>query len=469
MNTLKTIDQVVSLAKRRGFVFPAAEIYGGTGSIWDYGPLGAELKRNIKEAWWSRFVRQQPAVVGVDSAIITKREVLQASGHEGGFSDPLVECKKCHERFRHDHLLEGKYGGPKKNEAGTYICPKCGDGELTDPQQFNLMFKTYVGPVEGNASLAYLRPETAQGIFTNFKNVLETSRAKLPFGIGQVGKAFRNEITPGNFIFRTREFEQCELEWFVAPDNEIGRRSAAKDEAERTAHEWYDYWIQQSYQFYLDLGVKKEKLRLREHDKDELSHYAKGATDVEYEFPFGWSELMGIAHRGNFDLTQHQEHSGKDLTYFDEALGERYIPEVIEPSMGVERTLLTLLVDAYEEVIEDQPNGRKKGEIVLHLHPSLAPVKVAILPLMNKGGLPEKATEIFNTLAQRWNVQYDASGSIGRRYRRQDEIGTPYCVTVDFDSLEDNAVTVRDRDSLKQERVMIAELESYIAKALDLR
>lgn len=465
MKERANLDAIVSLAKRRGFIFPSAEIYGGTGSIWDYGPLGVELKRNIKEMWWQRFVRTQPSVVGVDTAIVTRREVLVASGHEGGFSDPLVECKDCHERFRHDHILEGKYGQPKQNEAGAYICPNCG-GVLTDPKQFNLMFKTYVGPVETDASVAYLRPETAQGIFTNFKNVAETSRLKLPFGIGQAGKAFRNEITPGNFIFRTREFEQCELEWFVAPDAMIERRNVAKEGQERTAHEWYDYWIQQAMQFYLDLGIAKERLRFREHDKDELSHYAKGATDVEYEFPFGWSELMGIAHRGNFDLSQHQQHSGKDLTYFDDLLSERYIPEVIEPSLGVERTLLTVLIDAYEEVKEKQENGRSAGEIVLHLHPALAPVKVAVLPLTNKEGIPDMAQKVYADVAANWNVQYDATGSIGRRYRRQDEIGTPFCVTVDFDSLKDKQVTVRDRDSLKQERVAIADLLTYFSERL---
>lgn len=465
MGDRESLEAIVSLAKRRGFVFPSAEIYGGTGAIWDYGPLGAELKRNIKERWWQRFVRQQPNVVGVDTAIITRREVLAASGHEKSFTDPLVECKACHDRFRYDHLLEGKYGQPKQNEAGAYICPNCG-GVLTEPKQFNMMFKTYMGPVEDSAALAYLRPETCQGIFTSFKLVSETSRLKLPFGIGQIGKAFRNEITPGNFIFRTREFEQCELEWFVAPDNAVERRSIQEPGSERTAHEWYDYWIQQSHQFYLDLGINKDKLRLREHDKDELSHYARGATDVEYQFPFGWSELMGIAHRGNFDLTQHQEHSGKDLTYFDDLLGERYIPEVIEPSMGVERTLLTVLVDAYEEVTEKQEGGRSVGEVVLHLHPALAPVKAAILPLVNKGGLPEIAHQIYTDLAAQWNVHYDTTGSIGRRYRRNDEIGTPYCITVDFESKDDQSVTVRDRDTLKQERVSIEDLANYLAALL---
>lgn len=467
MKDWPNIEHIVSLAKRRGFIFPSAEVYGGTGSIWDYGPLGVELKRNIKELWWQRFVRQQPSVVGMDTAIITRREVLVASGHEGSFTDPLVECKECHDRFRYDHLLEGNYGEPKQNQAGAYICPNCG-GELTEPRQFNMMFKTYMGPVEDSAALAYLRPETAQGIFTNFKNVAETSRLKLPFGISQIGKVFRNEITPGNFVFRTREFEQCELEWFVAPDNMIDRRNASKPGQERSAHEWYDYWIQQSQQFYLDLGISKENIRLREHNSDELSHYAKGATDVEYKFPFGWSELMGIAHRGNFDLTQHQEHSGKDLTYFDDRLGERYIPEVIEPSMGVERALLTVLVDAYDEVTEKTEGGRSVGEVVLHLHPALAPVKAAILPLVNKEGLPELAQKIYDELAVTWNVQYDATGSIGRRYRRQDEIGTPYCITVDFDSKEDNAVTIRDRDTLKQERVAITDLATYLVGKLAL-
>lgn len=465
MANLTSLDSIVSLAKRRGFIFPSGEIYGGTGSVWDYGPLGVELKRNIKNLWWQRFVSQESSVVGIDSAIITKREVLQASGHEGNFTDPLVECKQCHERFRHDHLLEGKFGEVKKSEAGKLMCPNCG-GELTDPKQFNLMFKTFMGPVEDEAALAYLRPETAQGIFTNFKNVAETSRSKLPFGIAQIGKAFRNEVTPGNFVFRTREFEQCELEWFVAPENIINKQAAQMEDKRRDPFAWYDYWINKNHQWFLELGVNKDKLRLREHGKDELSHYAKAATDVEYEFPFGWSELMGIAYRGSFDITQHQEHSGKDLTYFDSITDERFVPEVIEPSMGVERALLMFLIDAYEEVTEDQPNGRSKGERVLHLHPALAPVKVTVMPLVGKGELPEMAQEIYNVLNQRWSVQYDAGGSIGRRYRRQDEIGTPFCITVDFDSIDTKDVTVRDRDTLKQERIKINELEGYLAEKL---
>lgn len=458
----ETLDPIVSLAKRRGFVYPAAEIYGGTGSVWDYGPLGAEMKRNIKDAWWRRFVLSQERVVGLDSSIITKREVLQASGHEGSFTDPLVDCKKCHERFRYDHLLEGKFGEVKKNEAGELICPVCG-GTLTAPRQFNLMFKTFMGVVEDEASLAYLRPETCQGIFVNFKNVVETSRVKVPFGIGQIGKAFRNEITPGNFIFRTREFEQAELEWFVEPETILLEKEHVKKEDRRDAFGWYDYWIQEAKRFFLDHGIREDNLRLREHEKDELSHYAKGATDVEYRFPFGWGELQGTAHRGSFDLTQHNEHSGKELGYFDEAVGKRYLPEVIEPSMGVDRAMLAFLADAYEEVAEDQENGRKAGEVVLHLHPAIAPVKAAILPLMNKGDLPVKAREIWQTLAGRWAVQYDDSGSIGRRYRRQDEIGTPFCVTVDFQTLEDDTVTVRHRDTLQQERLPASELAPYLA------
>jgi glycyl-tRNA synthetase len=463
--TPNSLDVIVSLAKRRGFVYPAAEIYGGTGSVWDYGPLGVEMKRNIKDLWWSRFVRQQPNVVGLDSSIITKREVLQASGHEGGFTDPLVDCRKCQERFRYDHLLEGKFGDVKKTEAGALICPVCG-GELTEPRQFNLMFKTFIGVVEDETNMAYLRPETAQGIFVNFKNVLETSRVKVPFGIGQIGKAFRNEITPGNFIFRTREFEQCELEFFVEPETILLEKEHTVKEDRRDAFGWYDYWIQQSKKFFLDYGLRAENIQLREHDKDELSHYAKGATDVEYKFPFGWSELQGIAHRGNFDLTQHQTSSGKELGYFDEAIGKRYLPEVIEPSMGVDRAMLAFLTDAYEEVTEDQEGGRKKGEVVLHLHPALAPVKAAILPLMNKEALPEKAREIWQTLAERWAVQLDESGSIGRRYRRQDEIGTPFCITVDFETKDDNKVTVRDRDTLKQDRVAIDELPAWLVGRL---
>lgn len=463
--TLSNLDAVVSLAKRRGFVYPSAEIYGGTGSVWDYGPLGAEMKRNLKDEWWHRFVYQEPSMVPVDSAIITRREVLQASGHESSFTDPLVECKKCHERFRYDHLQEGKYGDIAKNEAGELICPKCG-GALTEPKQFNLMFKTFIGPVDNEGALAYLRPETAQGIFTNFKTIVDTMRVKLPFGMAQIGKAFRNEVTPGNFIFRTREFEQCEIEWFVAPENILSRKAPGSETHLRTATEWYDYFIQASHQWFLDHGVKAEHLRLREHEADELAHYAKAATDIEYEFPFGWSELQGIAMRGTYDLTQHQAASKRDLTYFDEQLGERYLPEVVEPSMGVDRAMLTFMVDAYEEVTEDQENGRKKGEIVLHLHPTLAPIKVAVLPLVKKAELPAMAGDIYRLLAKKWHLDYDDGGSIGRRYRRQDEVGTPYCVTVDFESIEDKSVTVRDRDTLKQERIKIEELDSYFTAKL---
>jgi len=460
--TLDNLDPIVSLAKRRGFVFPSAEIYGGTGAIWDYGPLGAEMKRNIKDLWWRRFIHAEPSIVALDSAIITRREVLQASGHESGFTDPLVECKDCHNRFRHDHLLEGQYGDIQKNKGGQLLCPNCG-GVLTEPRQFNLMFKTFVGPVDDESALAYLRPETAQGIFTNFKNVADTQRLKLPFGIAQIGKAFRNEVTPGNFVFRTREFEQCEIEWFCEPENILAKKAPASKEHQRSASEWYDYFIQESLAWFVSLGVKKDNLRLREHDKNELAHYAKGATDIEYLYPFGWSELQGVALRGSFDLQQHQDHSKKDLTYFDEALNERYLPEVVEPSVGVDRAFLTFLIDAYEEIHEDEPNGRKKGEKVLRLHKDIAPVKVAILPLIKKDQLPEIAGDIYRVLLKRWLVQYDESGSVGRRYRRQDEIGTPYCVTVDFDSIEDQSVTVRDRDTLKQERIKINDLEEYFS------
>ncbi len=463
--TLRNLEPIVSLAKRRGFVYPSAEIYGGTGAIWDYGPLGAEMKRNIKNAWWSRFVHSEPSVVPLDSAIITRREVLQASGHESGFTDPLVECKDCHTRFRYDHLLEGQYGEVKKNKADQTQCPNCG-GVLTEPKQFNLMFKTFIGPVEDEGSLAYLRPETAQGIFTNFRNVVDTTRQKLPFGIAQIGKAFRNEVTPGNFIFRTREFEQCEIEWFIEPDNILSKKTNSIEGHLRSASEWYDYFIQESMTWFQNHGVKKENLRLREHDKDELAHYAIAATDIEYNYPFGWSELQGIARRGDYDLKQHQKHSKKDLTYFDEVINERYLPEVVEPSMGVERAFLTFLIDAYEEIPEDEKDGRKKGEKVLRLHPSIAPIKVAVLPLVKKDQLPEIAGDIYKVLLKRWAVQYDAAGSIGRRYRRQDEIGTPFCVTVDFESLDDKAVTVRDRDTLKQERVEINKLEEFFIKKL---
>jgi glycyl-tRNA synthetase len=414
-----TMEKVVNLCKRRGFVFPGSEIYGGLGASLDYGPLGVELKRNVKEAWWRAVVTSREDVVGIDSAIIMHPRVWEASGHLAGFSDPLVDCKTCKQRFRADHVSGGR-------------CPACG-GELTEPRQFNLMFKTYVGPVEDTAAIAYLRPETAQGIFVNFRNVLETSRLKIPFGIAQIGKSFRNEITPGNFLFRMREFEQMELEFFVRPGDD---------------EHWYDYWREERLRWYLDLGIRRERLRLRTHGPEELAHYAKSCADVEYEFPFGWSELEGIANRTDFDLRRHAEFSGKDLTYFDEERRERYLPYVIEPSAGADRSALAFLVDAYDE---DEAEGEPRT--VLRLHPKLAPCKAAVFPLLRRDGLPERARRIYDDLRRRFAVDYDQAGSIGRRYRRQDEIGTPFGVTIDHQTLRDGTVTLRDRDSMTQVRI----------------
>lgn len=431
--TAVTMDKVVNLCKRRGFVFPGSEIYGGLGASLDYGPLGVELKRNVKEQWWRSVVTGRDDVVGLDAALIMHPRVWEASGHLAGFSDPLVDCKVCKQRFRADHVQ-----GPK--------CPNCG-GELTEARNFNLMFKTYVGPVEDTASIAYLRPETAQGIFVNFRNVLETSRMKLPFGIGQVGKSFRNEITPGNFLFRTREFEQMELEFFVRPGED---------------DRWYEYWRDERFRWYSDLGIKPEKLRLRDHASDELAHYAKGCADVEYEFPFGWSELEGIANRTDFDLKRHAEFSGKDLTYFDEERRERYLPYVIEPSAGADRSTLAFLVDAYDE---DEAEG--EARVVLRLHPKLAPYKAAVFPLLRKDGHPERARAIFDDLRRRFPVDYDQAGSIGRRYRRQDEVGTPFGITIDHDTIRDGTVTLRDRDSMTQIRIpedrIVAEITARLA------
>ncbi|MFP6599017.1 MAG: glycine--tRNA ligase [Deltaproteobacteria bacterium] len=419
-----TMEKIVNLSKRRGFVFPSSEIYGGLGSCWDYGPLGVELKRNVKEAWWRSVVGSRPDVVGLDCSILMHPEVWVASGHVENFSDPLVDCKDCKSRFRADHI-EGD------------SCPDCG-GTLTDPRQFNLMFKTHMGPVEDTASAVYMRPETAQGIFVNFQNVVNSSRLKPPFGIGQIGKAFRNEITPGNFLFRTREFEQMELEFFVPPGT---------DDA------WYEYWQNRRMSWYTDYNIKPEKLRLRAHAGDELAHYAKGCSDVEYEFPIGWQELEGIANRTDFDLKAHIERSGKDLSFFDDQAKERYVPYVIEPSAGADRSTLAFLVDAYDE--EGPEDDRR---VVLRLHPALAPIKVAVFPLMRKAGLPEKAMEIVEALRPHCTASYDQAGSIGRRYRRQDEAGTPLGVTIDYQSLEDETVTLRDRDTMEQERISIAEL-----------
>ncbi len=429
------MNVIVSLAKRRGFVFPASEIYGGIGSTWDYGPLGVELKRNVRDAWWKAMVQLRDDVVGLDSAIIQSPRVWEASGHVAGFTDPLVECRNCHRRERADHL-EGD------------ACPSCGaKGQFTEPRQFNLMFKTFMGPVEDDASIAYLRPETAQGIFTNFENVRTAARKKVPFGIAQTGKSFRNEITPGNFIFRTREFEQMEMEYFVHPDDSFAS---------------LDYWREERMRWYTALGVSPERLRFRKHDDDELAHYAAAVYDIEYLFPIGWSELEGIAHRGDFDLKQHQEHSGKKLEYYDDERKERFVPHVIEPASGVDRCLLAFLVDAY--TVE---NVRDEERIVLKLHKDLAPYKVAILPLSRNEKLLPKAREVYEIVRGRWMTEFDDTQSIGRRYRRQDEIGTPLCVTVDFKTVEeDDAVTVRDRDTMEQVRVPVAELSDLIAERL---
>jgi len=422
------MDKIVSLCKRRGFIFQSSEIYGGLGSCWDYGPMGVELKRNVKDAWWKAIVQERNDVVGIDTSIMMHPRVWAASGHIDSFTDPLVECKACHLRWR-------------ATEIGDQRCPKCG-GELTDPRMFNLMFKTFMGPVEEEASTIYLRPETAQGIFVNFENVVTTSRKKLPLGIAQVGKSFRNEITPGNFIFRTREFEHMELEYFVKPG---------------TDEEWLDYWVKERLDWYIELGIKKENLRLRQHGKDELAHYAKDCYDVEYLFPMGWSELEGIANRGDYDLTQHAKHSGRDLSYYDAESGERYVPYVIEPSAGVDRSFLAFLIDAYDE---EEVEGETRT--VLHLHPSLAPVTVAVLPLSRNERLAPLAKEVHGQLCHSFTTYYDDSQSIGRRYRRQDETGTPFCVTIDFQSLEDNQVTIRERDSLAQIRVPVKELEKSL-------
>jgi glycyl-tRNA synthetase len=426
------MERIVSLCKRRGFIFPSSEIYGGLASCWDYGPMGVELKRNVKEAWWKSIVQDRDDVVGLDTSIMMHPGVWAASGHIDSFTDPLVECKSCHLRWRADTVEGGK-------------CPRCG-GELTEPRMFNLMFKTFMGPVEEGASIVYLRPETAQGIFVNFENVVTTSRKKLPLGIAQIGKSFRNEITPGNFIFRTREFEHMELEYFVRPG---------------TDEKWLDYWVKERFDWYVKLGVRKENLRLRQHGRDELAHYAKDCYDVEYLFPMGWSELEGIANRGDYDLTQHARCSGKELSYHDAEAGEKYVPYVIEPSAGVDRSVLAFIVDAY-----DEEEVEKEKRTVLHLNPSLAPIKVAVLPLSRNEKLTPVAKEVFRQLCPSFMTDYDDSQSIGRRYRRQDEIGTPFCVTIDFESLEDKQVTIRERDSLAQIRVPIEGLEKVIEAKL---
>lgn len=455
----KTMEKVVALAKSRGFVYPGSEIYGGLANTWDYGNLGVELKNNVKKAWWQKFIMENKYNVGVDCAILMNPQTWVASGHLGGFSDPLMDCKECHERFRADNIiedfakennieLEGSVDAWSQEDMMAFIkehnvpCPSCGKHNFTDIRQFNLMFKTFQGVTEDAKNTVYLRPETAQGIFVNFKNVQRTSRKKIPFGIGQIGKSFRNEITPGNFIFRTREFEQMELEFFCEPDTDL---------------EWFAYWKQFCIDWLQTLGIKKEEMRVRDHEKEELSFYSKATSDIEYLFPFGWGELWGIADRTDYDLTQHQNESGQDMSYFDDQQNRKYIPYVVEPSLGCDRMVLAFLCAAYDE--EQIDNGDVRT--VLHFHPALAPVKIGVLPLSKK--LNAGAEKIFETLSKKYNCEFDDRGNIGKRYRRQDEIGTPFCITYDFESEEDQAVTVRFRDSMEQERIKIADLEEYFA------
>ena len=457
-NSQKTMEMIVNLAKGRGFVYPGSEIYGGLANAWDYGPLGVELKNNVKRAWWKKFVQENRYNVGLDSAILMNSETWVASGHLGGFSDPLMDCRQCKTRHRADKLIEdyvaqnGLSDNPaamNDSEMAEYIrehkiaCPSCGSHDFTDIRKFNLMFKTFQGVTEDSTSTLYLRPETAQGIFVNFKNIQRTTRKKLPFGVGQIGKSFRNEITPGNFIFRIREFEQMELEFFCKPGTDL---------------EWFDYWRSFCRDWLLNLGIKEESLRLRDHDKDELCFYSKATTDFEFMFPFGWGELWGVADRTDYDLTQHSKHSGEAMEYFDPETNEKFIPYVIEPSLGADRVTLAFLCNAYDEETDEKGDKR----VVLRLHPALAPFKAAVLPLSKK--LSEKALDIKDELSKDFMVDFDDAGSIGKRYRRQDEIGTPLCITYDFDSENDNCVTVRDRDTMSQIRIPISELKSYIAE-----
>jgi len=467
-NNEKTMEKIVALCKGRGFVYPGSEIYGGLANTWDYGPLGVELKNNVKKAWWKKFVQENPYNVGLDSAILMNPQVWVASGHVGGFSDPLMDCKECKERFRADKVIEdwcaeNDFTLPKPVDAMSQTemkefveehnvgCPTCGKHNWTDIRQFNLMFKTFQGVTEDAKNTVYLRPETAQGIFVNFQNIQRTTRRKLPFGVCQIGKSFRNEITPGNFTFRTREFEQMELEFFCSPGTEL---------------EWFAYWKNFCRQWLLDLGMKEENLRLRDHDPEELSHYSNATTDFEFVFPFGWGELWGVASRTNFDLNAHQTTSGKDQTYFDQEKNEHYIPYVVEPSLGADRVTLAFLCEAYDEEVVDE--AKNDVRTVLRFHPALAPYKAAILPLSKKLG--DAATEIYHALQKDFMVDYDESGSIGKRYRRQDEIGTPYCITVDFQTVgdgkteADHCVTVRERDSMEQVRVPISELKAWLAE-----
>ncbi len=459
-NSKKTMDKIVALCKTRGFIFPGSEIYGGLANSWDYGPLGVEFKNNVKRAWWKKFVQESRYNVGLDSAIIMNPEAWVASGHVGGFSDPLMDCKQCKARHRADKLIEDYafQNGTDDNPAGwtfeqmaEYIkekdiaCPLCGGKTFTDIKKFNLMFKTFIGVTEDSTNTVYLRPETAQGIFVNFPAVQRSTRKKLPFGVCQIGKSFRNEITPGNFVFRTREFEQMELEFFCKPGTDL---------------EWFKYWKDFCHKWLLDLGMRSENLRLRDHDPDELCFYSKATTDFEFLFPFGWGELWGIADRTDYDLGQHQNHSGKDMTYFDQETGEHYIPYVVEPSLGADRVALAFLVDAYDE----ETLGEGDVRVVLHLHPALAPVKAAVLPLSKK--LSDKALELYDELAKEFPVDFDETGSIGKRYRREDEICTPFCITYDFDTENDGCVTVRDRDSMEQVRIPLSEVKSYIRERI---
>lgn len=457
MATATQLDKVISLAKQRGFVYQAGEIYGGSRSAWDYGPLGTALKENIKRQWWRTMVQKRADVVGIDSSVILPKQVWEASGHVDVFTDPLVECTSCHKRFREDHLLEAfeEKKGRAAEGMTEIVCTNCGTrGEWTEPRAFSGLLKTFLGPVDDEAGLHYLRPETAQGIFVNFANVLQSARMKPPFGIGQIGKSFRNEITPGNFIFRTREFEQMEMEFFVEPG---------------TDEEWQEYWMNERMAWYTDLGIDPENLRFYEHPQEKLSHYSKRTVDIEYRFGFtggDWGELEGIANRTDYDLSTHAKASGKDLSYFDQTKNERWTPYVIEPAAGLTRSLMAFLVDAYREESVTNAKGGTDTRVVLGLDPRLAPVKAAVLPLSRNEKLSPLARELAEQLRDTWNVDFDDAGAIGRRYRRQDEIGTPFCITVDFDSLEDNAVTVRERDTMEQVRVPIAELYGFMAERL---
>ncbi len=457
-NRTDRLDTIVSLSKRRGLVYPSSEIYGGLRASWDYGPLGVEMKNNIKRQWWKSMVQERDDVVGLDSSVILAREVWEASGHVTEFVDPLTECQSCHRRFRADHLIEAyeeRHGQPPAEGLAQITCPNCGTrGAFTEPRMFNGLLRTYLGATEDESGLAYLRPETAQGIFINYRNVLQTSRKKIPFGIGQIGKSFRNEITPGNFIFRTREFEQMEMEFFVKPG---------------TDEEWHEYWITTRFGWYADLGVRKDNLRLYEHPEDKRSHYSKRTVDIEYRYGFPgseWGELEGIANRTDFDLSTHARASGQDMSYLEADTGERYVPYVVEPAAGVDRSMLVFLMDGYAEDEAPDAKGKPEKRAVLRLDHRIAPVKAAVLPLSRNADLSPRARDLAAQLRKRWNVDFDDASAIGRRYRRQDEIGTPYCVTVDFETLNDQAVTVRERDSMHQDRVGIDALETYLSERL---